>query len=177
MSSSKDELTISAARWALGDLPSWELPALANAMFDSGTQSQAVIELATMKNATAADAGRLFERALLDAAIDTPSKADAVWILLRHHVGRLATGQTIGRPGLKPIMDLYYLSELQDNSREYAGDSHGIHHLVGAYWGYADLDERPSEVSLDGLDGTAAVAALDAKVARLARQWLELTGA
>jgi hypothetical protein len=177
MPSLKVELKISAARYALGDLPSWEMPVLANAMLDGGMHSAAVVELATLRHATMADAGPLFERALAEVAIDLPSEQDAVWILLRHYLKRIATGEVRGKDGLKPVMDLYDLAGLHEKTLEYAGDSHGLHHLVGAYSGYDDLYERPTEVSVEGLTGAAAVDALDKNVARLAREWSEQHGA
>lgn len=53
------------------------------------------------------------------------------------------------------------------------GDSHGIEHLMGAYYGYDDLDERPDEVSFEGRYGADAIAALDDDIRRLAAEWLD----
>ena len=64
-----------------------------------------------------------------------------------------------------------------NESREYVGDSHGIQQLIGYFWGYDDLEERPREVSFDGRYGADAFQALDQEVVRLAHQWLGEHGA
>jgi hypothetical protein len=53
----------------------------------------------------------------------------------------------------------------------------GIAALIGLYYGYDDLEERPHEVSFEGKYGPQAFPALDAEVARLARAWLDERGA
>jgi hypothetical protein len=59
----------------------------------------------------------------------------------------------------------------------FVGEEYGIAELIGCYWGYDDLEERPTEVSVAGQFGAKAIAALDAEVIRLAQQWLDERGA
>lgn len=171
------DLHIAAARYVLGSLPSWEFPRIANALLDAGVYSQAVGELATTPNPTMSDAGPVFERALVEMRIELPSKEEAVWMLLRHFVEQLASRRVTGRKGLRAIIDVYNYVDPAEKSRDYVGESHDIQHLVGAYWSYDDLEERPTEVSFHGRYGRDAVQALDEDVIRLAREWLEQHGA
>jgi len=100
-----------------------------------------------------------------------------VWILLRHYIGRIGSGDLAPRAGLSFIHDLYMCADLDERSREYAGDSHGIQRLLSYSWGYDDLEERPTEVSFDGRYGAHAIRALDEEVVRLAREWVADHGA
>jgi hypothetical protein len=134
----------------MGTLPSWELREIADAVLDQGFYSPVIGELATMRHPVMANAGPLFERALQELHTEMPSREDAVWILLRHHIGRIASRDVSPREGLRFVVDVYYLTDLYDKSREYVGDSHGIQQLIGYFWGYDDLEERPREVSFDG---------------------------
>ena len=50
-----------------------------------------------------------------------------------------------------------HISKIPDT--KYVGDSVGLEHLIGAYWGYDDLTGRPQEVSFEGKYGPKAIAA------------------
>jgi hypothetical protein len=56
---------------------------------------------------------------------------------------------------------------------EYVGESRDLQPLIGAYWSYSELRERPTELSIDGRFGDEAVALLDKQVIGFARDWLE----
>lgn len=137
------DLTVATARYVMGDLPSGELARRADALLDQRIYSPAGGELATTRNLVMADAGPLFEQAMQDLHAEIPSRDNAVWILLRHHIGRIAYEDVRPRDGRQFVLDIYYRANLQEESRTYAGDSHGIQRLIGAYWEYGDLDERP----------------------------------
>ncbi|HEY3043003.1 MAG TPA: hypothetical protein VGJ39_03210 [Vicinamibacterales bacterium] len=130
-----------------------------------------------MRHPVMADVGPLFERALQELHTELPSPEDAVWILLRHHIGRIACREVAPRDGLRVVVDFYNRAHLYNKSRDYVGDSHGIQQLIGYYWGYGDLEERAREVSFDGRYGADAFEALDQEVVRLAHQWLGQHGA
>jgi len=177
MSSRDLDLRIAAARYVMGALPSWELPKIADGVLNLGIYSPAVGELATMRQPVMADAGPLFERALTELQTEMPSPEDAVWILLRHYIERIGSGDLTPRAGLSLIHDLYIRADLDERSRKYVGDSHGIQQLLGYFWGYDDLEERPTEVSFDGRYGADAIRALDEEVVRIARDWVGEHGA
>jgi hypothetical protein len=51
-------------------------------------------------------------------------------------------------------------------------DERGLQYLIGAYWSYDELRKRPTELSIEGRFGEAAVPLLDDDVRRLASDWL-----
>ena len=56
---------------------------------------------------------------------------------------------------------------------ECVGRSRDLQQLIGAYWSYGELRERPAELSIDGRFGDEAIAQLDQHVIGFARDWLE----
>ena len=145
------DLQLAAARYVLGDLSSAELARIADGLLDQGIYSMAIGELATTRHLVMADAGPLFEQALRDLKVEMPSREEAVWVLLRHHIGRIAYEDVAPREGLRSVMDVYNRAAPQAHCHTYVGDSHGIQQLVGAYWEYDDLEVRPVGASLETL--------------------------
>ena len=139
MAKYSQDLRLAAARYVLGDLPSEELARIADALLTEGVYSQAIGELATTRHLVMADAGPLFEQTLRDLNVDTPSREEAVWVLLRYHIGRIAYEDVAPREGLQSVLDVYHRADLYTQNQTYVGDSHGIEHLIGAYWIYDDL--------------------------------------
>ena len=65
---------------------------------------------------------------------------------------------------------VYYQYEFKCN--EFAGDSHGIQHLIGIFYGFDDLEDRPHEVTCNGNYGAAAVKELENELVKAAIAWL-----
>jgi hypothetical protein len=91
-------------------------------------------------------------------------------------IRRIATGEVEPRRGLGEVVTTYYRSP-EPAAARYVGEEYGIAQLIGYYYGYDDLEERPAEVSFEGRSGASAVAALDAEVVRLAQAWIAARGA
>ena len=72
-------------------------------------------------------------QALEDLYTDIPSPDNAVWTLLRHHIGRIAYEDVPPRDGLRFVVGVYDRAHLYGQSQTYVGDSHGIQALIGAY--------------------------------------------
>jgi hypothetical protein len=166
-----DDLRLAAAWWVLGGLPSWELPPIADALLDRGVYSRATAELASTRYPSMSEAGPLFERLLQENEIGLPSIDDAVWTLLRHHISQIALRAVPCRAGLQRVVDVYYLADLFGRARHYVGASHGIEHLLGAFYGYDEL-EGTTEVSYQGNYGPATVLVWEDTVVLLAHEWL-----
>jgi len=169
------DLQLAAARYILGDLPSDELARIADALLDQGVYSLAIGELATTRHPLMADAGPLFEQALQDLNVEMPSHEEAVWVLLRHHIGRIAYEDVAPRDGLQFMLDVYDRAHLNANSHTYVGDSHGIERLIGAYWAYEDLLARPAGQALE--THSEEIRDLDDVVVRAATEWVGERGA
>jgi hypothetical protein len=89
---------------------------------------------------------------------------------------RIAVGSVRPRTGLGELVAAH-LRLPEPEAVRFVGEEYGIAELIGCYWGYDDLEERPGEVSVAGLYGAKAMAALDAEVIRLAQSWLDERGA
>ncbi|ODS56255.1 MAG: hypothetical protein ABS36_07585 [Acidobacteria bacterium SCN 69-37] len=165
------DLQVIAARFVLGTVPSWELPGVAEALLDGGCNSRAVIELATLRHPTMADAGPLLQRLLDEAGVRWPSVDDAVWIVLRCELDRIARRVVEPYDGLGRVMAVVDACGLHDRSRVHVGDSHGLERLVGAYWDYDDLDDMSRVGAPAHVD--QARQELDDDVVRRAREWMD----
>ena len=128
----------------------------------------------SLREPTMAEAGPLFERILETEQVARPSRDKAVWILLRHYLGEIASSSVAPRDGLVPMMNLYDRADITSQSRQYAGDSHGIEHLVGAHWSYEDIDDAARVVTFKGAD--EEFKSLDVEVVRRAQEWLARHG-
>ena len=171
------DLELAAARHAIGVLPSSDMVRIANAVLERGCYSPVMGELATLRNPVMADAAPLFEQALEELGVQAPSRDTAVWVLLRHHIGQIAAGCISPREGLGRVVEVYEQAHLYSETREYVGDSHGLERLLGCFYGYAEVEERPTEVSVHGRYGKEAARTLDDEVEQLSRRWLDVHGA
>ncbi len=168
------DLQLAAARYRLGLLRSSELPTIAMAAVEAGFESGALCELSCEQHPTLSDHGTVFERALRDCSITIPSTDDAVDYVLRHYLQSIASGDLPPRQGMyRVVNDLYHPHISHQPVREYVGDQRDLQHLIGAFYSYDDLYERPTEVSFEGLFGPAAVPAFDRHVRHLADEWLQ----
>lgn len=170
-------LPLAAARYRLGLLPSSELPSLAMAALEAGLESSSFCELVGEPHPTLVDHGPVFERALRQCSIALPSTAAAIDYLLRHYLQAIASGALPPRQGMFQVIKELYHPHIDDQpAREYVGDQCGLQHLIGAFYSYDELEERPREVSFEGLYGPAAIPAFDRYVRQLAKDWLQQNG-
>jgi len=169
------DLKLAAARYVLGNVASEELARVADTLLTEGVYSSAIGEFGTTRGLVMAEAGPLFEQALRDLNVDVPSPEEAVWVLLRYHIGRIAYAEVSPREGLQSVFAIYDRAHLHEQSGTYAGDSHGIEQLIAAYWEYDCLHARPVGESLE--TDLEAIRALDDTVVRAATEWVGEHGA
>ncbi len=157
----------------MGILPSEDLRRTADEALTRGVYSYSLAELAAVSNPIISDIEPLFLSALKELGIPLPQKEEAVLTVLESLLRSIAEGEAQPHDGLRRVMrEVYYGADLYEKSVKYTGDSHGIHHLIGCYWAYDDLRERPDEVDFDGKYGEEAIAGLDAQVVHLATEWI-----
>jgi hypothetical protein len=167
-------VVVAAARYSLGVATSEELVETADETLAHGTYTLALGELAGTTNPVMADVGPLFERSLQELGVAHFSKEDAVWVLLRHYIGRIAQGMALPRVEFRRVLQgVYYPAELYQKSAKHVGDSHGLDQMIGCFYGYDDLEACPTEISFAGKYGDDAVLALDDEFVRQAKSWLE----
>ena len=163
-----------AARYRLGLQDSESLVRIADMLLEESRNTTTVIQLSILESPVMADAGPMFERVCLELGVTVPTKHEAVDALLRYHLESIASGARPARDGLEAIMrELYWPYFACEPCKQYVGDSRGMEHLIGAYWSYDDLIERPREVSWDGKYGAAAISRWEHSVRRYAKDWLQ----
>ncbi len=113
---------------------------------------------------------RLLNNSLAELGITLPSKDDAVWILLCHHISQIANGTVSPLEGMQAVEK--YSFDFYEMTKEYVGDSHDIHEMYGMFWNYEDIRECPDEVSVNGKFGEDAVDELDRFMVEKAREWV-----
>ena len=161
-------------RYRVGLQDSESLVSVADTLLEEGRDTPAVIQLLILESPVMADVGPLFERVCAELNVGIPTKDEAVDELLRHHLRSIASGTTQPREGLEAVMrEVYWPHFAGEPCKEYVGDSRGMQHLIGAYWSYDDLTERPREVSWDGKYGAEALARWGDSVRQYARDWLQ----
>ncbi len=163
-----------AARYRLGLQDSESLVRITDTLLEEERDTPAVIQLSILESPVMAEAGPLFERACAELSVDVPTRDEAVDELLRHHLESIASGASEPREGLESVMrEIYWPHFAGEPCKEYVGDSRGMQHLIGAYWSYDDLTERPREVSWNGKFGAEAIARWGDSVRQYARDWLQ----
>lgn len=166
------ELRVAAARYVLGDLPSWELTTFADRLLELDSCSTAISDLAMMQEPIMSEAGPLFEQVLRESAVDLPSIDESLAIVLHHYISQIASRVVEPRLGLRSIARIYYSAKLHDRSQHYVGDSHGLEHLLGSFYLYDDIEQ----CSLEDKNGPETHRALDEDVVRQANDWLQARG-
>jgi hypothetical protein len=162
-----------AVRYRLGLQDTESLVRAADTLLGEGHTEPAITELSILESPIMAEAAPVFERACAELGVTIPSKAEAVNELLRIYLKSIASGTRQPRDGLAAIMrEVYFPHMAGEPCKRYVGDTNGIEHLIGAYWAYDDLTERP-ECSWDGKHGAAAITGWEQSVRQYARDWLE----
>jgi len=163
-----------AVRYRLGLIDTESLIRVADTLLAEGRDTPAVVQLSILDSPIMADAAPLFERACTELGVPIPSKDEAVDELLRTYLESIASGGRPPREGLETVMrEVYFPHFASEPCKKYAGDSHGFEHLIGLYWGYDDLMERPRQVSCDGKYGAEAITRWGELVRQQARDWLQ----
>ena len=162
------------AQWLLGMYPVNDIPEVFAQAMVEGHDGPAILELASFHQPDKRDIrDELFDKALGEIGYESISKHDAVMIILKEWLGEIADGKCPPREGMARIVDqLLHGEGLDEEVKEYVGDSYGIEKLVGNYYGYDDLEERPDEVSCDGKKGQEGIKALGMHIVTLSKEWV-----
>ena len=137
-------------RFRLGLANCSELRQVADAALNAGIYSPSLVDAALDAEEWLWEIGIAFQKALSELSITlSDSKEECCWEVLRYHIGQIASQEVEPFAGLKGIMQVYYGCQDLIQSDRYIGDSHDIHELIGAYWGYDDLIEGNQEIKTD----------------------------
>ena len=163
-----------AIRYRLGLLKTESLVEIADKLLEEGRDTRSVIQLSILESPIMADAAPLFEKICAELGIAIPTKDEAVNQLLHFQLESIASGSVSPRKGLEAMMqEIYYPFFAGETCKKYVGDSHGMEHLISAYWSYDDLVERPREVSWDGKYEKEAIASWENSVRQYAKDWIQ----
>jgi hypothetical protein len=162
-----------AARYRLGVLSNEEIKDYALTSLERGRWSPAIDDIVSATHPIRSEVGPALETLLAEQGVEIPDTEEAVWVVLRGHLGDIASGAIPPKVGMERVMsEVCDPAGLHARTRRFLGDSHGLEHLIGAFYAYDDLLERPSEVSMGGRFGEAAFDAWGRQVIDLARDWL-----
>jgi hypothetical protein len=168
------ELEYMAARIAFGIATANEIQSIVDALLKDGFYSDEFIAITDSKPTRLAEVLEPFKTYLQSQGISIPTKEKAVWQLITYHVARISSGQDEPLVGLQNLIsDVYWDYDFGACTKEVLGDSHGIEQLVGLYWGYDDIMERPQEVSLNGKYGDEAISETKKQIVKAAEAWIE----
>ena len=163
-----------AGRYRLGLANGEDLVGVADALLEGGQSDDAVIELASLSNPIMSEAGPLFENMCSKLSVVIPNSADAISMVLHESMLTIVSDQSATRRELTHLVrNIYYPILSKEHSTKYVGDSRGLENLIGAYWMYDEVHERPNEVSFQGKYGQEALLLLDKHVRQLANEWLQ----
>jgi hypothetical protein len=167
-------LELAAAQYRLGLETAESLRDLGVLLVADGVD--AAVPLAIVDELTLAQVGPVFER-LCDALhCSVPTLYQAIDTVVAAQLSDIVNGSIAPYAGLERLMNDVVRPHVNQESAaasgQYVGESRGLQNLIGAYWGYDELRERPSEISVDGKYGDDAIAALNAHVIEFARDWL-----
>ena len=125
------------------NLATWsELRQIADKALNQGIYAPALVDTALDADAEIYYIGMAFMKALSELEISIPqSKNQCLWLALQHYIKAIAMEKLTPYKGLSEIMTIFYGCKLYDKSRNYVGDSHDIHHFIGYFWTYNELQE------------------------------------
>jgi hypothetical protein len=167
-------LVVAAARYRLGRETGESLRDLGVSLVANGVD--AAVPLAIVDDLTLADVGPVFERLCDSLGCPVPTSDEAVDTAIAAQLSDIASGSVAPHAGLERLMNDIVRPHVNEETAageyQYVGESRRLQHLIGAYWGYDEIRERPSEVSIDGQCGDDAIALLNTQVVEFAREWL-----
>lgn len=167
-------IELAAARYRLGQVSGQPLIALAEELLAEGHDE--AVKLAIADDPAMSEIGPLFEALCSQLGQPIPDPHEAADIITTAILCEILAGSLKPQPGLAQLMDdVYYphvANEGESGVGHYVGETHDLHHLIGAFWSYAELRERPTELSIDGKSGEAATFILDSQVRQYAQDWL-----
>jgi hypothetical protein len=170
------ELELATARYRLGRENGESLHALGQSLLADERYADAAVKLAVLDDLEMAEVGPVFERMCRQVRQAIPPLDEAIRIVSAARLDDIASGSVDPQTGLRRLMDDVYWPHLASREEaehhRYVGGSYGLERLIGAYWAYDELRNRPHELSTDGRFGEKAISLLDEEVRANAREWL-----
>lgn len=170
-----NELEYHAALMRFEQLDTKKVQEIFDSLMNDGMFYDEFVDIAYPKSNHLADFIPSFEAALRKLNCNIPVDQErAVWVILKFHVRNITNGAIDPLEGLKHIMnDAYWSYDFHNKTKKFLGDSHGIEYLIGLYWEYDDMMERPNEISWNDKYGEEAIIEVKKDIVKLAQEWLK----
>jgi hypothetical protein len=169
-----NKLEYIANKLAFNKVSADEIQAVVDGLLNEGTYSDDFLEIINSTPACLAEVLPPFLKYLKSLGIYIPSKDEAVWNLIAHHIRKIADKEVPPTDGLtKLIEDVYWDYDFHSSARQYLGDSHGIHCLIGLFWEYDDICDCANE-KYYGKPVTEMIEELKLAVIEEARRWRDI---
>lgn len=135
-------LQVAAAKMVLGLLSSRDLVDIAVKALVDGSSSLSLAALAGENDPNWFEASSQFEHGLRESDITSPSKREAIWILLMHYLSLIATGEIDCYEGMTIIHNTIYRNVPDDfEDGQYVGDCLRIEHCYTWYRELQDAED------------------------------------
>lgn len=174
----KESLKYEAAKMCFDKLDVKVVKAHFDSLMNQGIWLDEFVDIEYPTTNTQVDFKPAFEAALKALDIKAPSdKEEATWLILRKNISDIALEYIDPLDGLQRLItDIYWDYDFGTITKHYLGDSHGIEHLIGWYWGYDDMKERPTDISCNEKYGEEAIIELKKEVIKSAKAWVQEYG-
>jgi len=168
------KLNYIAAKMAFNQITAIEIQNIVDGLLNDSVYADEFLDIIDIKNPSLADVLPPFSKFLEKQGIDVPNKDEAVWQIIEHHIENILNGVSDPLESLcSLIKDVYWDYDFHTPTKEYLGDSHAIQDLIGLYWGYDDMKERPNEISCNNKFGVEGIAELKKEILISAKEWKE----
>jgi hypothetical protein len=166
------KLKFHGSRYRLNLATCTELRKVADEALNVGFYSPALVEAALDAEDNLWAIGSAFMDALAELEVIVPeSVEECIWNTLRYSIQQIATLAVEPEVGSARIMEVYRGCNLHERSQKFAGDSHDVQNLIGAYWEYSEIWER--YVGTESLpEGKKMAIDLDKEVIEYCQVWL-----
>jgi len=142
-----NELAYIASRIAFGEITADEIQKTVNALLVKGVYCDHFVAIIDSKPPTLGEVLPPFTAYLKEQGVTIPTKDEAVWQIIAYHCSRITSGIVDPLAGLQQLIKVIYWNyDFHKRTKHYLGDSHGLEHLIGLYWGYDDMMARPQEI-------------------------------
>ncbi len=139
-----DQESIFTAKYVLGRICPKDIVQYADKKLGQGFYSEAYLNIVDANIETMAVLAPLLEEAFKASGAPIPTLEEAAWIMLRHHIGIIAEGDSNPRKQFSMLLNDINSFDLRQNIEKYVGDNVGIANLYGLYH-----DDYATEAEID----------------------------
>jgi len=127
------EDTIFIARYVADRLHTADLVAYADEKLSKGQYSDHLLSILDQDPKVWSVISELFEKAVIDLGFTIPTFESAIWVLLRHHIGLISSGNVSPTKQFRLLLQDIERFDLHKGITEYVGDTIGISFMYGWY--------------------------------------------